>query len=1488
MTGTNEGRGTPDPVASPRGAPFQIVGIGASAGGLEAVTQLLKALPPDTGLGFVLVQHLAASHTSALAEILSHATPMPVLEVQDEPVVRRNHVYVMPPGRSMVISGGVLQLLPRPLGIHRPVDQFFRALAEDRRDQAIGIVLSGTASDGTLGLEAIKAEGGITFAQDVTAQHDGMPHSAIASGSVDFVLAPDQIARELVRIAEHTSMMPGDRTAGSSDGLGVSRVLQLLREAIGVDFTQYRFSTLYRRISRRMLLQRVTGLGEYARFLQQTPDEAGALCQDILIGVTSFFRDPEAFELLKTRVFPALTRDPDAHDPLRVWTLGCSTGQEAYSVAIAYAEYAEEKDIRVPLQVFATDLSGAGIDTARTGIYPRDIAEEMSPDRLRRFFVQLDDGYRISKGIRDACVFSRHNVVSDPPFSHIDLVTCRNLLIYLEPALQQKILPVLHYALNPGGFLWLGASETIGTHPDLFDVCDAGHRLYQRQAGSSAAGLYPLQDVPQARSSVIPPVAQLTDAAADLPREADRIVAAKFAPPGVLVSSDLHILQYRGDTSAFLAPAPGKASLSLLRMVREGLLLGVRDAVMRAGRDGVPVRQEGLRIAFGADLRQATVEVIPIRGNGTKQGGFLILFEEDGVAAPGMEPPREVAPPGVAVTGDSASPELVRVGQELSATREYLQTLIEQHEASSEELQSANEEIQSANEELQSANEELETSKEEIESSNEELVTVNEELNRRNLELNLVNSDLTNLLDSVLMPIVIIGPDFRIRRFTASAGKLLRLAPADIGGPLADISRTFERAPALEPLLREVLETASPQEHEVQDRGGYWYALRLRPYRTLGGRIDGVVVMFVDIDTMKRAHEYTASIVATVREPLVVLDPDLRVRTASAAFYHKFHVAAGETIGRLFFDLGNRQWDVPELRRLLQELLPLHSEVSDFEVERDFEHLGRKIMVVNARRLRQVQGGEPAILLAIEDSTERKQLNEALRASEEGLRFTLESAHLGAWDLDLATETARRSLRHDQAFGYDGPVAEWTFGTFLRHVHPLDRAEVEAGFRQAVAELKDWSFECRVIWPDGSEHWIEVHGCIYRDPDGKPVSMLGIVGDVTARRQADAEALQRVEQLAAADRRKDEFLAMLAHELRNPLAPIRNALQVVKMAGAHEPPVLTAIEMIERQVGLVVRLVDDLLDVSRITRGVIELRREWIDLCALVEQAVETARPFCEQLDQVLVMQRPPGALYMDADPIRLGQVVGNLIHNARKFTGRGGGIGLTLEQEGNEAVIRVQDDGIGLAAEQLPDIFELFMQVDVSLERSGSGLGIGLTLVRQLVEQHGGTVHAESAGVGQGSQFVVRLPMSVPPARPLGAERRLPAGPSRRVLVVDDNQDSADSLSTLLQLAGHTTATAYDGPEAIEAAAAFHPEVILLDIGLPILNGFDVGRRIREEPWGRNIVLIALSGWGQDEARRESRAAGFDAHLVKPVEFDVLLRALAETVRVGALAPPA
>jgi two-component system CheB/CheR fusion protein len=1173
------------PQVAEAGAPaaasaFPIVGVGASAGGLEALNQMLHALPVDTGMAFVLVQHLSPSRASMLAEILSRTTAMPVAEVEDATRVRPNHVYVIPPDRDMVISRGSLHLLPRQeaQGQHRPIDCFLRSLAADQGHLAIGVILSGTASDGTLGLEEVKAAGGITFAQDDTAQQIGMPRSAIASGCVDLVLPAGEIARELARIAQHPFVAPAPPQARRKKAKGeepdLGRILETIRRAKGADFRQYKVSTLYRRITRRMVLRKLEGWQDYARFLAKNPAEVEALCQDILINVTSFFRDPELFATLEAKILPKLFKDRSQHEPLRIWTVGCSTGEEAYSLAITCAELAEAGGSPVPIQIFATDLNAAGVEKARAGVYSASIAHDLSPARLRRYFAEVDGGYRVARTIRDMCVFAHHDVLTDPPFSQIDLISCRNLLIYLEPALQHKVVPLLHYALKPAGFLLLGSAETIGSYRELFEVEDSKHRIYAKKpakpqvALSHAAVLFRDRAVHGAAAGRPQPAASGTE----VHKEADRLLLARYAPPGVLVDADL------------------------------------------------------------------------------------------------------------------------------------------------------------------------------------------------NLELGQTNDDLTNLLASVQLPIVMLGSDLRVRTFTPTAERVFSLVPGDVGRPIGDFKLRLN-VPDLERLLAEVIATLSAQEREIQDAHGRWYLLRIRPYTTLANKIEGAVIVLIDVDTLKRAQEYAESIIAAVRESLLVLDGSLRVRSASRSFYQTFDVTPEETEGRLFYDLGNGQWNTPELRHLLEEVLPRDHRFDDFEMSHHFDGIGSRTMSLSARRLTHETGVSPLSLVAIEDVSARKQLEISLR--------------------------------------------------------------------------------------------------------------------------------ERLEDLAAADRNKNEFLALLAHELRNPLAPVFNALTMLEAPGADRAEVKKASGMMGRQVQHMARLIDDLLDVSRITQGKIHLRRQPVELAALLAGAGELVEHQVESHGQKLSLSLPREPVYIEADPTRMEQVFGNLLNNASKFSPKGGRIAVTVELVRNgpapegEVVVRVRDDGIGMEPDTLPRVFDLFMQEDRSLERARGGLGIGLTLVHRLVEMHGGTVEAHSEGLGQGSEFVVRLPAldGKSAAEPRGGREAGPveevasspvlAAP-RRILVVDDNVDTAESLAVLLRMRGHRVEVAHEGQGALAIAAALHPEVVLLDIGLPGLDGYEVARRLRHRRPTSDALIVALTGYGQEGDQRRARAAGFDHHLVKPVAPETIYHLLA------------
>jgi len=1367
---------------------FPIVGIGASAGGLEAFSQLLNHLPIDTGMGFVLIQHLSPNYESQLSEILARKTQMPVMEAQDCMRVEPNHIYVIPPNAEMALTQNLLRLMPREKtwGQHTSIDIFFNSLAQERGSKAIGIVMSGADGDGALGLKTIKVAGGITFAQcEASAQVSSMPNTAAATGHVDFILSPEGIAACLAKISRHpyvTYPEPEKTFEGlAQDKNPLKNIFTLLQADTGIDFTHYKHTTLKRRIMRRMTFYKLDMLEDYAKYLQSNPKEVEALAQEFLIHVTSFFRDPEVFQALIEQVFPSIMIDRAPDDPIRIWVAGCSTGEEVYSIAICLREFLDAQETVPKIMIFGTDISEAAIEKARSGTYIPSLVEQISPERLRRFFVKVEGGYEISKSIRQMCVFAKQNILADPPFSSLDLISCRNVLIYFGITLQKQVLPMFHYSLKPTGFLLLGTSESTGESSDLFTPVNKKQRIYARKLTATRLNTdyftnnYLEQKVNSENMN--------SDAGSgfDLLKEADRIVWNKYAPAGVLINSDLEIIQFRGDTSPYLSPAPGKPSFNLLSMAEANLRLELRTALLEAKRLDISVRKSNVPLS-GRELKEVTIEVIPLKAPHTKESYFLVLFEEvPPLASPLLrEDNRKVNPTQGRQTANSQEliqikQELTASQQELAATKEYLQSVVQEQESITQELMTANEEILSSNEELRSTNEELQTAKEEIQATNEELTTTNEELQSRILESSKVNSDLRNLLSSVNIPIVMLGSDLSIRRFTPMAEKIFNLIPTDVGRPFNHIKSNIN-VPNFEQVIEEVIDTLVIKKQEVQDQEGHWYDLCIRPYKTLENKIDGAVLMLVDIDTLKSSSEqikesrdYAEAIIETIPEPLVVLDNSLRVNTANPSFYENFQVLQTQTETQSIFELGNRQWDIPQLRSLLEKILPERNQVDNFEVEHIFEKIGRKTMLLNARKIRRTDEQE-MILLVIQDITERKLFEEQR-------------------DQLLTTEQSARTA-----------------------------AEV-------------------------------------------------------------------------ANRTKDEFLSIVSHELRNPLNSMLGWAQLLRKRELDAAKTERALEMVERNAKAQAKLIEDILDTSRITTGKLQVNVRVIALAPVIQSAIDVARPSAEtkniQIEAVLEAQ----TIKVSGDPDRLQQVIWNLLSNAIKFTPVGGRVTVKLERTGSLVQIQVSDTGQGISADFLPYVFERFRQANSSSTRSQGGLGLGLSIVYHLVELHGGTIRAESLGEGQGATFTVQLPLleRVGGVGGVGGERKN-VNPSLldglRVLVVDDEAGILELLKTILeQYAAQVTAVA-SAKEAIATLTANPGEydVLLSDIGMPDEDGYALIRQVRElsAETGGQIPAAALTAYVRGEEQSEALTAGFQRHIAKPVEPEQLVLIIAELAQIN------
>ncbi|MEH2148893.1 chemotaxis protein CheB [Nostoc sp.] len=1367
-------------------ASFPIVGIAASAGGLEAFTQLLQYLLPDTGMAFVLIQHLDPNHKSLLSEILARTTQMPVSEVQDGVTIEPNKVYVIPPNTKMMLSNGVLQLTPRERvqGKYMPADAFFTSLAADRGNKAIAVILSGTDGDGALGLKAIKAAGGVTFAQcEDTAKFDSMPNTAVATGNVDFVLPPRKIAEELANltrnllISDSQSLLAVENLPEVVDALGT--IIVLLRSQTGVDFSHYKPNTLDRRIQRRMLLYKLEKLEDYAKYLQQNPGEVKALYEEILIHVTYFFRDSEAFEVLKERVFPTITKNKSLEVPIRIWVAGCSTGEEVYSLAISLLEFLSDKITPPSIQIFATDISEIAIDKARAGIYAENQMVEVSPERRRRFFNAIEGGrYQINKVVRELCVFARQDLSKDPPFSNLDLVSCRNVLIYLDETLQKRILPIFHYSLNPTGFLLLGTSESTGKYSELFTLVDKKYKIYAKKLTANRPILsfvtsnYPLAKVEEPKPNNENPSEKF-----DLDRKTDQLILNRYAPVGVVINNKMEVLQLRGEIDLYLKLVPGKASLNLFKMVRQGLLLELRAAIYQAQRQKNLVKKQGLGIEEGDLSRIVNLEVIPFNSAANEELYFLVLFEEAPPVVNNFNPvnPEIQEQPYLEQEIVRLRQELANANLERAATQEYLQAVIQEQEHINQDLKVANEEILSSNEELQSTNEELETAKEEIQATNEELNTTNEELRSRNQELHQVNNDLTNLLASINIPILILTSDLRVRRFTPMAQRLFNLIPTDAGRPLSDI-RANLNIPDLESLILEVLDTLSIKELEVQTFGGHWYNLRIRPYRTTENQIDGIVLVLIDIDGLKRyaesleqARNYSEAIVETVQVPLIVLDSDLRVNKANRSFYETFQLLPAETTQSLIFELGNGQWNLRGLQPLLEDILVNDTSIQNLEIEHRFERIGEKTMLLNGWKIIQ-QGEAQRILLAIEDISDRKQ-------------FELERSEL------LAQEQS-------------------------------------------------------------------------------------------ARQEAQI-----------ANRAKDEFLSNLSHELRNPLNTILGWAQLFRTRNLDSSAVARAWEVVERSAKVQAKLIDDMLDVARITSGKLYLNTRLIDLVSVVDAAIKSIQFSAEAKSIQIVSQLNSATVVGDFD--RLQQVLWNIFSNAIKFTPADGRVGVILEAVDTHAQIQISDTGIGIQADLLPYIFDRFRQGNSSTSKTSQGLGLGLSIARHLVELHGGTIQAQSPGEGRGTTIVIRLPLrSIPPEitpptylepslvsrtpDTLDGKRPSPSLEGLCILAVDDQLDSRDLIKWMLEDFGAEVVVVTSAREAI-AALTESPgryDVLLADIGMPEEDGFSLIRQVREldASAGGQIPAAAITAYATEQERQRAIDAGFQMHLAKPIDLTELV----------------
>lgn len=1240
---------------------FPVVAIGASAGGLEAMMELLKYLPADTGMAFIYVQHLSPDHKSMLTEILSKKTSMTVQEIDDMDKIMPNNVFVIPYNKGIEVTDGHIKLIPRSESSAAiSIDILFSSLAKAQKERVIGIILSGSASDGTIGMKTIKHEGGLTFAQDDTAKFTSMPHSAIAAGMVDFILSPKEIALELARLSKHPliktiGVKNGEENLIENSNPDLKIILNQLHKAIGVDFSAYKMNTIKRRIIRRMLLYKITHLKEYAKLLSQKKEEIHILYQDLLINVTSFFRDTDTHKYLKENLFPKLLKRKEAGESLRIWVPACATGEEAYSIAMMLLEIQESKKITTLFQIFATDLSEHAINKARIGIYTKQELETVSPKRIQRFFIKADGGFRVNKAVREMCIFAQHNILRDPPFSRLDFISCCNLFIYLDTAAQKKAVSTFHYALNNDGYLMLGKSENISHSTNLFTSSNSKYKIFSRKINSGSHRLPELsprfvqhttskKNAPLGqRNTTQTPISIGTVTQQGLDNFIDNVLVSEFMPASVVINHLMEIVQFRGTTDLFLTHPKGRATFNILKMVRPEIAFELRNAISKVVKTNHRIRKTGIELNSakgGTDVKIISIEVVPLTIE-WNEPLLLIIFTEHEQTEIYSHQANSGKNTSKAIWA-AKNRRIKKLEQELAAAQADTLAIIQEQEAFAEELQSANEEVVSSNEELQTVNEELETSKEEIESANEELTTTNQELQTRN-------------------------------------------------------------------------------------------------------------------DLLNEAYEYSEAVFATIHEPMIVLDKNLRVKSANKTFYKIFNVNEEETEGMLLYDLGNKQWNIPRLRELLEDILPRNTHFHDFEITHTFPFIGEKTMLLNASRIIQKMNHEELILLAIADVTEKKLFEKELM------------------DAKVFAESATKS--------------------------------------------------------------------------------------------------------------KQQFLSNMSHEIRTPLNSIlgfTNVLLKTKL-GVEQKEFVQAIKTSGTSLH---QLINDILDLAKVDAGRMTFEKQPFEIHKSIKSILHSFALKIKEKNLELVREYDSQIpLMLFGDSVRLNQIILNLISNAVKFTHKGKiGISLKLlhEDEKNVTVeFAVTDTGIGIAANKINSIFNVFEQAETGTANSYGGTGLGLAIVKQLIEAQGGSISLKSK-IGEGSTFSFILPFgkttmeSEEEIEILKLDSEIK---NLRVLVVEDVALNKLLIKIILSDFGFEHEIVCNGKIAIEKLQTNTYDIILMDLHMPIMNGFEATEYIRKTMKSQ-IPIIALTADVTTVDLAKCKEFGMDDYISKPINENLLYSKIVELVR--------
>ncbi|MGF1480217.1 MAG: chemotaxis protein CheB [Cyanophyceae cyanobacterium] len=1463
---------------------FFIIGIGASAGGVQALEAFFKHLPDHPNGAFVVVQHLSPSHKSMMTEILQRRTTLPVQEIANNMRVEPGHVYVLPPGKNLVLQKRQFRLQKQTNTLDYPIDQFFRSLAQGWGERTVAILLSGTGNDGTEGLQAISRVGGVALVQSPeTAHFTSMPTSPIPSGLVDEILSPQDLAQtvyELIRYSDNFPQ-PTSEEVNLIDPAQLQQILDILAEREEIDFSHYKVSTLSRRIYHRCALTNSSDLNSYIEQLKNSDEEQKRLRQDLLIGATCFFRDPPAWEFLEEQVLPQLIASIQPQQQLRVWVSACATGEEAYSVAILIDEAIAKAKKPMSVKIFATDLDAEALEAAARGVYPENIASHVSPERLEKYFTRTNDGYQVKPSLREMLTVAPHDLTKNAGFSKMQLVSCRNVLIYMQPQLQQQVIRLLQFALASQGVLFLGHSESLGDFAGDFTTLEPKWKIFRKRREAR------LSLMPIARQTVVAPLrpsTRIKNRLNTLERQLGEVFKYclnERQMTCLLVDHNNQLLRVFYNTTGLLQFPVGEANFEVTEIVPAALKLPLSTALHRTKRDRETVLYAGIKLEREGQEQNVSLRVGPDRSSALEDS-FIIVIEVEVPPSPTSAIQLDV--------GEEASQQISELEYELQQTRENLQVTIEELETSNEEQQATNEELLASNEELQSTNEELQ-------SVNEELYTVNAEYQSKIQELTQLNSDMDNLLRSTEIGVLFLDDRLNIRKFTPAVTQVVNLKSADLGRPLADLTNNLD-CPNLLAMLQQTLDSGEASEQEVKTSEGV-LLMRINPYLETNDGQNGVVVTFISIDEQKNVQEQLdrlnailENIYATSPAGLSLFDQNLRYSKVNQALADINGVSVEEHLGKTVREV------LPELAERIEPIL--QQVIASGEPIKNIEIRGRTSSAPEQERcwtasyypvdLLDDKRGVGAVVV---EMTERLQAEEALQRSEAKLLEAQHLAGLGNWELteeEFKLTTARPVWSKElyRIYGFDPQQPPPILAQLLEHHAPDDRVLLEGALARLVAEGASFRLDVKFQRPDGEERYLNMTGRGMQDEQGV-IKIYGTVTDITERKQAEASLLQQKQALEeaiavaqaadSANQAKSEFLANMSHEIRTPLNSMLGFCELLSRTQLN-PVQSQYLKTIQANGKNLLTVISDILDLSKLEARELRLDLREFDVSSLSQSVLNSFAPQAEAKGLNLVStiaadipQRSVG------DDFRLQQVLGNLLSNAIKFTETGQiELAVSVDRSAQQPRLRfrIRDTGIGIADEEQEKLFQPFTQADASITRQYGGTGLGLTICRRIVQLMGGTIGVDSTP-GEGSTFWFAVPL-ISAAEEAGKSDLNPSStsaPARleelRVLVVDDRPDGRNLMLLLLEDLGCQTHWASDGQEALARLAEREYDVVLMDCQMPVMDGYQATRRLRQRNGQHQPVVIGLTAHALEGDREKCLAAGMDDYLSKPIDIDLL-----------------